>query len=214
MTPKKTAYSLNINNLYCIAKWRQPVSLGACTLLFGLMSWTTAGNAKIYKTVDAQGNVSYTDVAPTQREQEAELAIEELNTFTSPAPAPEPLPTVVLTDPDDDEALDPAPERYRSISIASPSDDEAIRANNGNISIAASLTPDLHTSHNLRFYVDGNPAATGKGLSLALTNVDRGTHSAKVAVVDDDGNVIAESSSVSFHVLRAFRRPTPSVSRN
>lgn len=171
---------------------------------------SVTGSAKIYKTVDAAGNVSYSDVAPTNREREAELQVEELNTFTSPTPAPAPLPTVVLKNPENDEEQeDPAPQRYESVTMASPTDDQAIRANAGNITLVASIAPDLHTLHSVRFFVDGSPVGTGKSLSYSLTNMDRGTHTAKVAVVDDAGTIISESGSVSFHVLRVFRPPQP-----
>lgn len=167
-------------------------------------------SAKIYKTIDAAGNVSYSDVAPTKREREAELKVEELNTFSSPEPAPEPLPTVVLNNPDNDEDQeDPAPQRYESVAMVSPTDDQAIRANDGNITLNASITPELHTLHSVRFFVDGSPVGTGKSLTFPLTNMDRGTHTAKVAVVDDSGTIVSESSSVSFHVLRVFRPPQP-----
>lgn len=174
------------------------------SLLFLLGASCTGANAKIYKTVDADGNVSYTDVAPTQREQEAELQVEELNTFTSPTQEPAPLPTVVLNNPDNDGDL--APAGYETVSLVSPTDDQAIRANNGNITLTANISPDLHPTHSVRFYIDNSPAGTVNGLNLSLNNVDRGTHTAKVAVVDDTGAVISESGSVSFHVQRITQR--------
>ncbi|MFK7912827.1 MAG: DUF4124 domain-containing protein [Pseudomonadales bacterium] len=196
-------YSIKNNNL------RYSVWIPA--LFFTALGASAVSSAKIYKTVDAAGNVTYSDVAPTKREREAELEVEELNTFTSPEPAPTELPTVVLNNPDNDEdqEQDPVPDRYDTVAMASPGDDEAIRSNAGNITLTASIAPELHTLHNVRFFIDGSPVGTGKSLSFSLTNVDRGTHTAKVAVVDDSGAVISQSSSVSFHVLRVFRPPKP-----
>lgn len=196
--------------LFCGVVQPAPVisnGLLAVTLTL-LLSASGSLQAKIYKTVDAQGNVSYTDVAPAQRESEAELQVEELNTFTSPEPAPEPLPTVVLNNPDNDEdEEDQAPNQYSQIRISSPGDDEAVRANSGDITLYAGVEPELHNSHRLRFYIDGSPVGTVDALSFSLSNMDRGTHQAKVAVVDASGTTIGESSTVTFHVLRAFRPP-------
>lgn len=179
----------------------QNISSGAKAALAAIALTVAAGPAaaKIYKTIDQDGNVVYTDVAPAQREGEAELQVEELNTYRSPEPAV--LPTVKLS-PD---APVLAPEEvftYTELELSSPTADQAIRANNGNISLSANVLPALQDDHALRFFLDGTPVATVNGLTAALTAVDRGTHSARVAIVDRAGATIRESAAVEFHVLR------------
>ncbi len=163
--------------------------------------------SKIYKTVDAQGNVVYSDIAPTQKEGEAELQIEELNTYRTPVIEPETLPTVKLQpEAPPEEAFKP----YTELALASPGEDQAVRANNGNISLLARVSPALQGDHALRFYLDGAPVATVNGIQAALTAVDRGTHSARVAIVDGSGATIKESAPVTFHLLR-FSAQNPAV---
>ncbi len=166
------------------------------------------GASKIYKTVDAEGNVVYSDVAPSQRETDAELQVEKLNTFENPTPSEpaEALPVVVLEDDEESDAPEQAPE-YTNLRVISPSSDEGVRANDGNIALKAAIEPGLFRTHQLRFYLDGNPVGTVRGSSMPLNNVDRGTHQAKVAVIDNSGNVLKESEIVTFHVLRYFKPP-------
>ncbi|MGI9328059.1 MAG: DUF4124 domain-containing protein [Pseudomonadales bacterium] len=178
------------------------------TLLLLFVTGASQAASKIYKTIDAEGNVVYSDVAPSQQESDAELQVEELNTFANPAPVEpaEALPVVVLEDDEDPEALPQAPE-YTNLRVISPSGDEGVRANDGNIALKAAIEPGLFRTHQLRFFLDGNPVGTVRGSSMPLSNVDRGTHQAKVAVIDDSGNVLKESEVVTFHVLRYFKPP-------
>lgn len=198
-----------MSNIFVISKY-QPRRKGvlasflAINLLLGAAFQglpSAVAASKIYKTIDANGNVVYTDVAPAQREGEAELQVEELNTYRNPAPEPATLPTVKLSPEDDEEAEDDEI-RYESVTLVSPGPDEAVRANGGNVSLTARVQPGLDRGHALRFYLDGQPVATVNGTQAALTAVDRGTHSARVAIVDDTGASLMESSSVTFHVLR------------
>ncbi len=163
---------------------------------------------KISKTVDAEGNVVYSDVAPSPQDTEVGLESEELNTFENPPPADpsDELPVVVLENDEDAQDVELPPD-YTSLKITSPSNDEGVRANDGNIVLQAAVEPGLFKSHQLRFYLDGSPAGTSRGAQLPLSNVDRGTHQAKVAIVDAGGNVLRESEMVVFHVLRYFKRP-------
>jgi len=45
-------------------------------------------------------------------------------------------------------------------------------------------------------------AAEAEGTSIFLGNVDRGTHTISLRIVDRAGNVLIQSDPVTFHLLR------------
>ncbi|MEM1229218.1 MAG: DUF4124 domain-containing protein [Pseudomonadota bacterium] len=199
-----------MSNIIDYMQTRPPLGrwlLRLAVLALGSAALLAQAQSKIYKTVDAQGNVVYSDIAPTQQEGEAELQVEELNTYRTPVIEPESLPTVKLQP---EEPPEEAFKPYTELALASPGEDQAVRANNGNISLVARINPALQGDHALRFYLDGAPVATVNGPQASLTAVDRGTHSARVAIVDGSGATIKESAAVTFHLLR-FSAQNPAV---
>ena len=151
--------------------------------------------ADVYRSVDENGNIIYTDKPTPDAEK---IRIDEIQTIDNPDVKP-----FDYAPPKSDQT----PFNY-SLSITSPEEGAAIRSNNGDISIIASLNPSLAIGHQLALYLDGSVAATG-GPKFDLTNVDRGTHSAEVAVQDRNGKEIQRSSPVSFTVLRVSVAPKP-----
>ena len=151
--------------------------------------------ADVYRSVDENGNIIYTDKPTPDAEK---IRIDEIQTIEGPDVKPfEYTP----------QKSDQKPFGY-SLSITSPEDGAAIRSNNGDISISATVKPNLAVGHQIALYLDGNVAATG-GPQFDLTNVDRGTHSAVVAIQDKNGTEIQRSNPVSFTVLRASVQNKP-----
>ncbi len=157
--------------------------------------------AQIYKTVDKDGNVVFTDVPPSDKAGTVKL--EEYNRYQPIAPASN-TPTA-STEANVEEAEDEAPETvYELISIATPIDDQAIRQNNGMVTVAVNTTPALDTAagHKVRVLLDGVMMAEGSDASVLLENVDRGTHQLSAQITDANGEVLAQSASTTFHLLR------------
>lgn len=152
--------------------------------------------ADVYRSVDENGNVIYTDKPTPDAEK---IRIDDIQTIEGPDVKPfKYTPAKSDTGP------------TYNIKITSPENDAAIRSNNGDISIVASVSPGLSVGQQLILYMDGSVAATG-GPKFDLTNVDRGTHTATVALQSKDGEEIQRSSPVSFTVLRASvqNKPAP-----
>jgi len=145
----------------------------------------------VYKTVDEHGNVIYTD----KPSQEAEkIQIDELKTIKNPyADKYIYKPYTPKKEPE---------KKYDSLSITSPADDEAIRSNTGDVTITIAVKPGLGSDDQLQLLLDGKQVASGNGNRFALKNIDRGTHTVVVQVVDTDGKVIISSPSQQFHLLR------------
>lgn len=164
----------------------------AAALLAGI---SPALQAAIYKTVDKQGNVVYTDVPP--EDGGAAMNIDRGNTYT-PAEAPA----------DEATQFDAMVEvtGYTELSITAPSHDQAVRENAGNLTVTVASAPALDPAlgHQVQILLDGQKAATG-GTRVSLTNIDRGTHSLTARIIDANGEVLISSAPVTFHMLRYSR---------
>ena len=171
-------------------------------LLLALIACLTGSPAlaAIYKTVDEEGNVVFTDVPP--KDQSKAIEIDAGNTY-QPAPLPAantPAPAAA----DEAETEEELTVNYESLQITAPADDEALRENAGNVTISVSANPslDIEQGHAVQILVDGTPSTSAAATSLSLTNVDRGTHSLVAQILDADGQVLISSSPVTFHMLR------------
>lgn len=153
---------------------------------------------KIYRSKDAQGNTVFSDRADPDS---AEIELQEPITLPSDALADE--YEVVFGD-EDDEANAQGSNGYRSLSITAPPDNEPIRANDGNIRIEYRVEPSAAPSHRIELLMDGKVIrdVTGSG-SMALQNVDRGTHQAQLRVTDrETGEVVQRGPVQTFTVMR------------
>jgi len=171
-----------------------------------------AGNvcAEIYKTLDEDGNVVFTDVAP--KDQTKAITVETQNTYSPEATETPSASGRQPVAPEQEEA--PAAVMYDQIAILAPQNDEPIRENTGNVTVVVTSNPALDSGrgHVMQILVDGQAAARGQSNSVALTNLDRGTHQITAQIVDSNGQVLATSSPVTFHMLRysALMRPAKS----
>jgi hypothetical protein len=159
--------------------------------------------AQIYKVVDANGNVVYTDVPPLGKDA-TRVVVEPVNSYAVPeAPAAEDAPGSTGA------AVDAT--YYNAVEIVEPGNDAAIRENAGNLVVSAATSPPLRGDHALVLTLDGRDLdIAADGGVFVLTNVDRGSHQAIVKVVDASGATVKQSAPVSFHMLRATAvKPPP-----
>jgi hypothetical protein len=163
-------------------------------LLFGsCLPWCAA--AQIYKSVDEQGNVVFSDVPP--REDGQRVVVTPLNTYATPAeaaPAEEPATAAAAVD----------AQYYRAIEIVDPTADEAIRENAGNLVVSVATVPAVRGDHRLVLVMDGRALALeSSGSVFTLANIDRGSHTISARIVDSSEATVTESAPVTFHMLRA-----------
>ncbi len=157
-----------------------------------LLAMASPLSAQIYKWLDEDGNIIYSDTPHAGAE---ELPAREVQTLKLP-PVPESAAKAKAK---------PKPMPYQSLMITSPGDGETLRDNAGQVSVSVSLRPALQTrfGHRLELRVDGRPfAQAGTATHFQLQNMDRGAHSLVAVVLDKDGRVFASSPSVSFYLHR------------
>ncbi|MEM6582836.1 MAG: DUF4124 domain-containing protein [Pseudomonadota bacterium] len=166
-------------------------------MLTGLLVLSFASAAQIYKSTDAEGNVTYSDTPPVNTPSE-KVEIRETNS----TPPPPDIDYVDVSADDSAQSEEEDTESY-TVGITAPVNETTIPMGPGNFSVAASVEPALAQGALLQLYVDG--AASGIPQltnNWDLTNVFRGAHDLTVAVVNSDGTKLAESEPVRVYVLR------------
>ena len=166
--------------------------------LLALIALPALAQSSIYRTVDENGNVVFTDAPPANSNQTIErIENPQINSMPPPedvqpeAPAAEPEAT--------------GPEF--AVTITAPANETTIPNGPGNFSVSASVSPTLHSEHSLQLFMDGSPwGDPQRGARWNLTNVFRGQHDLTVGVLDSDGETLALSEPVRVYVFRPIAR--------
>lgn len=154
--------------------------------------------AEIYKSVDSDGNVVFSD-------QPTPGAKKILEQFT-PTYVPAPLPQAATTTP-----APVAASYYTALRIRKPAAGETLRDATGALTIDLEVVPPLKSQagHILVVAVDGNNLASHDGTTqLTISNLAPGTHTLKAQIMDATGQVQFSSDSVTFHMQRPANPPS------
>lgn len=162
------------------------------TLLILLLTPLAGFGQSIYRTVDEDGNVIFTDAPPADAGEREQITLPPTNT----APPPPARPQVEAP------ATEEGPVTY-TVAITSPANETTIAMGPGNFSVSASVKPGLKKGHTLQLMMDGAPRGEPQaGTSWDLTNVFRGAHDLTVSLSDKEGKALATSEAVRVYVLR------------
>lgn len=171
-------------------------------LLLPLSIAAAEDGKKIYRTVDEDGNVVFTDRPPSEDAEPVELdpltTVPAIETGTRPA------------DEREEGDGEPAHPGYEGLEIVYPTADEAIRHNGGQVPFRLRLRPEgveLDEAHSVEILLDGSVRGSGHSLTITVAPVDRGPHEVSARVVDAGGNVLAQSQTVNFFLLRHSIQP-------
>ncbi|MCZ6458867.1 MAG: DUF4124 domain-containing protein [Gammaproteobacteria bacterium] len=177
-------------------------AVSATLIIAALLLPSAATAAQIYKHTDENGNVVFTDVPPRQgaSAETVEVQVTAPNSFETPE-ALRVDPNAWIVDPADAEA-EIAAFSYQYSRITSPADDASVRENAGNVTLTAEIVPSLRTGDQLHLVIDSTLQQVTRSPHFNLTNVDRGTHVARVDVVDAAGKVLLSGQPSTFHLQR------------
>lgn len=151
---------------------------------------------EIYKHIDADGSVTFSDQPPAPGETAEKIPLRELNTTPAIRPAASPA-----TDPDDEPQ--PQDQRDFSVRIASPTDDTTIAMGPGDVTVTAEATPPLGSREQLQLFLDGEPhGEPQRDRTWQLKGLLRGPHDLTVERLDRRGNRLDRSDPVRIYVLR------------
>ncbi len=190
-----------VENILASAAATGVAAVSAALLIAALLLPSAATAAQIYKHTDENGNVVYTDVPPRAGEnaETVEVQVTAPNSFETPD-AHRVDPNAWIVDPDAESEA--AAFSYQSSRITSPADDESLRENAGSVTLTAEIVPNLRTGHQLLLVIDSTVQQVTRSPHFKLTNVDRGSHVARVDVVDGAGKVLLSGEPSTFHLQR------------
>ena len=175
--------------------WRACLSGGAVLLAIAVFAGAVPkGFAQtVYKVTDKDGNVTFTDTPPSDKEAVVEAqTVHSLNTSAAVTPAPKSEPDAVATEPISYETL-----------IMSPAEAATIPMGPGNFSVDAMVRPALSQGERVVLTLDGEPVGTPQRMpTWQLTNVYRGEHRLQVVRVNAEGARVNASSERTVYVMR------------
>ncbi|KRA93946.1 penicillin-binding protein [Pseudomonas sp. Root68] len=151
-------------------------------------------SAEVFMYLDAQGNRVFTD-QPKPGEARRVPLITSNRIAATPTSA---APSLAQSSPEVQALF-----HYEVLRILIPEPDATIRSNTGEVIISATNEPALQPGHRYRLLLDGQPTAD-PGLSpvFALSNIDRGSHTLSVEILDEQGRIVERTASQPFHMQR------------
>lgn len=157
--------------------------------------------AEVYRWVDEEGRVHYTDKPPQPGAEPAELP--DLQTVP-------PRRIVPPASSRSERKADAEAVPDYTIRVTHPPNDHVDRSTSTQATVSVVIEPALAAGHGLRYYLDGSPvnAEPTRAASQLLSPVYRGSHTVNVDIVDSAGRILASSGSSTFHKL------PPTVKRN
>lgn len=173
--------------------WRKSLSL----LVLLLAAEANSDGEEIYKTVDKDGNVVFSDQPAGKAEP---VRVGRTNAMQPPAATSKPAGSA------------PAGEAgpvYDSVEITSPADGGTVTNPSGNILVRFTLAPPLRQGDSTRLLVDGMPGGIPADGGLLAPTTSRGEHRLEVQVLDAAGTVLATSAPVHVTVFRNPIRDKP-----
>lgn len=94
-------------------------------------------------------------------------------------------------------------EKYEII-VTTPKNNATIRDNTGSVYIEGGIKPRFKAGFTIQLLLDGVPYKKPQKHSMfSLRGIDRGEHKIKMLLLDEEGKVIASSTSVTFYMHRA-----------
>ncbi|HMA98613.1 MAG TPA: DUF4124 domain-containing protein [Wenzhouxiangella sp.] len=162
-------------------------------LLAGLWFFATSVLAQpIYRVVDENGVVTYTDQKPTEDAKPLELP--DLSVISGQAPEAAALI--------ESEADDPSVEPFQ-MRIAEPSDGSNIVNSDGRLDIRFESNLDIPPAAQLVVFVNDQPQAPMREMVMSLTDLQPGEYRLQAELQTPSGRKLAESQAVVVQLLSA-----------
>ena len=91
---------------------------------------------------------------------------------------------------------------YSSLAIIAPKPNQLIRASDGDVSVAVSMSPKLKGSDTLVLFLNGQEHSRVKSRVINLNNLDRGEYTLTTEIQSANGHSLLRSDKISFIVQR------------
>jgi hypothetical protein len=162
-------------------------------IVFTLLSvlCTAALAATVYKWVDENGVTHYSD---QPHENAEKVTVAQPQTYKAPKPPPQQASAA---------APPKTPPPYSSCSIAQPANDDTF-PNATSVDAAVVTNPGVRPGDEVVLLLDGSRVANfpPSGGSTTINGIDRGSHSLQAIIRDGNGQVVCQSTNITFTVLQ------------
>ena len=172
------------------------------------MIYAGIADARFYKSIDAEGNIVYSDTPSPGAEQ---LTPPPISTVES---KPVPKKSDTATDKSDDagteEPVKKPPTKYSKFSIVTPRNNDTIWDSNGAVPVSLLLEPPLDTEngHGVWVYVDGKAVVRkSQCLTQPLSGIDRGTHKIRAEIRDEKRKTLKRTQNITVYLKRPSSVP-------
>jgi hypothetical protein len=162
-----------------------------------LLASPCAHAGKVYKWVDDQGNVLYTD-QPRKGAQEIKIAAAPPASVVRASEQTRRQPGSSSFASMETESV-----KYSAVTFGSPTNEETIRDNAGNVTVALNVVPGLAASRGdqVKLTLDARPLdGDFSPPGVVLAGLDQGIHTLQATVIDKDGRVLISSDPVVFYL--------------
>ncbi len=166
-------------------------TLVVCLALALMFSAPPAAAQEIYRVVDEDGNVTYTDRKPDDGSEAMDLP--ELNVVE---PGKLGDPEVAGVEAPTREAREEAP--TLTFRITSPGQEETIWNTAMQLPVQLELGVDLPPGAQIVIFLDGQPRQSTQSTSTTLEGVERGPHELRAELQTASGRVLATTEPVTF----------------
>ena len=156
---------------------------------------------KVYKVIQPDGTVLFTDTPPADSSGE-QVDVAPIN-ITPAVSSP--------TDAFDDTPAVEVERGYSEFQITSPENEATIRDNAGTVNVDLKITPSLRSGDKIELILDGQSIGGGRKTAITLTEMNRGAHSLQAVVKNTAGEVVVRSNVVTFNLQRRSKilQPAP-----
>ena len=169
------------------------------SLVLCLLVAAAGAVAEVYRIVDEDGKVTYTD-QPSPESVADQVALPPVNE----------LPATKLEKESKDSLSDEADDQftgYSVFSVLSPENNATILTDQSVVNIQLQIEPGLFPGHRIQYMFNNHPYGNAvRSTSFTIAELERGQHSVSAQVLDQDGAVVKTATPVVVHVKRNFIR--------
>jgi hypothetical protein len=193
------------------------MKLTGCKTLFVLfmlalvMSVANPLPAQVYKTVDEDGNVVYTDQPP--KDGSAPLELRPLSVIEAPeyAKPAQPAPATDEGGDGQEMSLRYLRKNYADFAIVAPQAEETVWQPESIVTVAWNTRYQLQPGMQVTVSVDGVAQTTTTEQMVPLAGLERGEHTVTAELTDAQNRRIASAEPVTFFVRRPglYNQPRP-----
>ena len=177
-------------------------------LTVGLSFWLLASipfaSAQIYKTVDGNGNISFTDRAPDESAEQVKVS--PISVISAPAYEAKTKPSATDKPENRDLTIDNKT-TYADFSLTSPKEGQAVWDPELIVDVVWASQYKLREGMKVNIFLDEVLFRTTTIRKTPLGPMPRGTHTVSVELVDANNNQVTAIGPVTFNIYQPKNYP-------